>query len=235
MSVLSDPDRFRKFVAGGALIAFPVAGFVSCLTDSAEGTGEPGSDLAKYVAENASGIHTSGLIFMLSAVLTVPAALGVAHLLRHRGVVLGHIGAACLAVGAFGHFAYGFWQVLLSQANGLDATEYLGRMSAQSNLLMPELILVDVGVLLLSIGLVRSRSVPVWAAWATIVAIGVDVVVQFSGTTATWPVTAIWAVLIVTWGYVGVCVLRMSPEDVGGGERPSRARVARTRASSNAV
>ena len=40
MSVLSDPQRFRKLVAGAALIGFPVAGLASCLTDSAEGTGQ---------------------------------------------------------------------------------------------------------------------------------------------------------------------------------------------------
>ena len=210
MSFLSDPYRFRKTVGGVALIGFPLAAFISCFTDSAEGTGESGSQLATYIRENASGIHTTGLLFMLSALLTVPAALGVAHLLRRRGTVLGHIGAACLTIGAFGHFGYGFWQVLISRAQGLDVTEYLGRMSDQSNLLLPELILVDVGILLLSIGLVRSRAVPVWAPWVTIVGIGLDVVVQFSGSSATWPVTAIWGLLTVTWGFVGVRVLRMT-------------------------
>lgn len=209
MSLLSDPYRFRKSVGGIALIGFPLAAFVSCFTDSADGTGESGSQLATYIRENASGIHTTGLVFMLSALLTVPAALGVAHLLRRRGTVLGHIGAVCLTIGAFGHFGYGFWQVLISRAQGLDVTEYLGRMSDQSNLLLPEMILVDVGILLLSIGLVRSRAVPSWAPWLTIVGIGLDVVVQFSGTSATWPVTAIWGLLTVTWGFVGVCVLRM--------------------------
>jgi hypothetical protein len=209
MSLLSDPYRFRKIVGGTALIGFPLAAFVSCFTDSAEGTGEPGPQLATYVRENASGIHTTGLVFMLSAVLTVPAALAVAHLLRRRGAVLGHIGAACLTIGAFGHFAYGFWQVLISRSQGLEVTEYLGRMSGASNLLLPELILVDIGVLLLSIGLVRSRAVPVWAPWLTIAGIGLDVAVQFSGTSATWPVTAIWGLLTLTWGFVGVRVLRM--------------------------
>lgn len=211
MSLLADPYRFRKAVGGIALIGFPLAAFISCFTDSADGTGEPGSQLAGYVAQNAAGIRTTGLVFMLSAVLTVPAALGVAHLLRQRGTILGHIGAACLSVGAFGHFGYGFWQVLISRAQGLNVTDYLGRMSDQSNLLLPELFLVDIGILLLSIGLVRSRAVPVWAPWVTIAGIGLDVVVQFSGTSATWPVTAIWGLLTVTWGFVGLRVLRMAP------------------------
>lgn len=213
MSVLSDPYRFRKTVAGLGLIGFPMAALLSCFTDSAEGTGQSGTQIAGYVAANAGGIHTTGLVFMLSALLTVPAALGVAHLLRHRGPVLGHLGATCLTVGAFGHFAYGFWQVLISRMSGPDVVDDLGRLSAQSNLLLPELILVDVGVLLLSIGLVRARPLPVWAPWVTIVGITVDVVVQFCGSSATWPVTALWGLLAATYGYIGVRVLRMSRAD----------------------
>ena len=220
MSVLSDPYRFRKAAAGLALIGFPLAAFISCFTDSAEGTGESGTEIAGYVHANASGIHTTGLIFMVSAILTVPAALGIAHVLRHRSTVLGHIGAACLIVGAFGHFGYGFWQVLISQAQGLDITPYLGRMSSQSMLLLPELILVDLGVLLLSIGLVRARTVPAWAPWVTIAGIGLDIVMQFSGSSATWPVTALWGLLTVTYGFIGVCFLRMSPQDWAAYEAP---------------
>ena len=33
--------------------------------------------------------------------------------------------------------------------------------------------------------------------------------VQFAGVTATWPVTAVWAVLTVALGYVGVRFLAM--------------------------
>jgi hypothetical protein len=56
------------------------------------------------VQAHASGIHTTGLVFMLSAVLTVPLALGIAHVPRGRGAVPGHLGAAALGIGAFGHF-----------------------------------------------------------------------------------------------------------------------------------
>src|SRR5262245_4414610 len=106
MSVLSDPDRFRKSATGVALIGAPLLGFLSCLTDSDEGTGDPGSAVYAAVSANASGIRTTALIFMLSAVLTAPLALGVAHLLRGRGAVLGHLGAVSLLIGAFAHFGY---------------------------------------------------------------------------------------------------------------------------------
>ncbi len=215
MSFLSDPSRFRKTVAGLALVGAPLAGFLSCLTDSNEGVGEKGSDLYATVTTHSGGIHTTGLVFMLSAVLTVPAALGLAHLLRGRGATLGHLGAAALLLGAFGHFGYGFFQVLVSHA-GAPADQaaisaYFDRIANDSLLLLPLMILVDVGIVLLSAGLLRSRAVPAWVPWATIGAIAVDLVVQFSGSTATWPVTALWAVLTVLWGYLGVRVLGMRP------------------------
>jgi hypothetical protein len=118
MSVLSDPVRFRKTIAGLALIGAPLAGFVSCLTDSSEGIGQPGASLYATAAAHGGGIWVTGLIFMVSAILTVPAALGLAHLLRARGAALGHLGAACLITGAFGHMGYAVWQLMLSRAAG---------------------------------------------------------------------------------------------------------------------
>jgi hypothetical protein len=215
MSLLSDPNRFRKAVAGVCLIGAPLAGFLSCLTDADEGTGEKGSDLYPMVQAHASGIHTTGLVFMLSAVLTVPMAFGVAHVLRHRGAVLGHLGAAALGLGAFGHFGYGLWQVIVSRAAAPGDTAavvgYLDRISSATGLLLPLMILVDVGVVLLCAGLLRARAVAAWAPWLAIGVIAADIVVQFAGVTATWPVTAVWAVLTVALGYVGIRFLAMPP------------------------
>jgi hypothetical protein len=189
---------------------------VSCFFDSDEGTGEKGADLYATVAGNAHGILVTGLVFMVSAVCTVPAALGLAHLLRGRGVVLGHLGAASLALGAFGHFGYGFWQVLVSRVatSGDPAAvqAYLDRIAGWSSLLVPLMILVDVGIVLLCAGLLRAGTFPAWAPWLTIAGIAVDFGIQFTGVTATWPVTALWGLLTVTFGYFGVRVLGMSPD-----------------------
>ena len=213
MSLLSDPHRFRKTVAGLCLIGAPLAGFLSCLTDADEGTGEKGSELYPTVQAHASGIHTTGLVFMLSAVLTVPMALGLSHVLRRRGAVLGHLGAAALGLGAFGHFGYGLWQVIVSRAaapgDNAATVAYLDRISSATGFLLPLMILVDVGVVLLCAGLLRARAVAAWAPWLAIGVIAADILVQFAGVTATWPVTAVWAVLTVALGYVGVRFLAM--------------------------
>ena len=59
MSVLSDPIRFRKTLAGLGLIGAPLAGFISCLTDSSEGIGQPGTALYATVSAHSSGIWIS--------------------------------------------------------------------------------------------------------------------------------------------------------------------------------
>jgi hypothetical protein len=213
MPVLSDPNRFRQAVAGVSLIGAPLAGFLSCLSDADEGTGEKGADLYPTLQAHAGGIHTTGLVFMVSAVLTVPLALGIAHVLRGRGATLGNLGAAALGLGAFGHFGYGLWQVVVSRAVApgapADVVAYLDRISSATGFLVPLMILVDVGLVLLCAGLLRARAVPAWAPWLAIGVIAADFGVQFTGVSATWPVAVVWAVLTVALGYVGVRFLAM--------------------------
>jgi len=214
MSVLSDPIRFRKTIAGVALIGAPLAGFVSCLTDSSEGIGQSGTSLYATAAAGGGRIWITGLIFMVSAILTVPAALGLAHLLRARGVVLGNLGVACLVTGAFGHMGYAVWQLMVSRVSGPGAPAliaYLDRTSALTPVLVPLMVLVDVGLVLLAAGLLRARAVPGWVPWLVIVAIVADFAVQFTSITATWPVTAVWGVLAISLGSIGIRVLAMTP------------------------
>jgi hypothetical protein len=214
MSVLSDPIRFRKTIAGVALIGAPLAGFVSCLTDSSEGIGQSGTSLYATAAAGGGRIWITGLIFMVSAILTVPAALGLAHLLRARGVVLGNLGVACLVAGAFGHMGYATWQLMVARVSGPGApalVAYLDRTSALTPVLVPLMVLVDVGLVLLAAGLLRARAVPGWVPWLVIVAIVADFAVQFTSITATWPVTAVWGVLAISLGSIGIRVLAMTP------------------------
>jgi hypothetical protein len=214
MSVLSDPIRFRKTIAGLALIGAPLAGFLSCLTDSSEGVGQSGAPLYATATADGGRIWVTGLIFMVSAILTVPAALGLAHLLRARGAVLGHLGAACLVIGAFGHMGYAVWQLMVSRVSGPGApalVAYLDRTSALALVLVPLMVLVDAGLVLLAAGLLRARAVPRWAPRLVIVAVAADFAVQFTSVTATWPVTAVWGLLVVSFGSIGVRVLAMTP------------------------
>ncbi len=227
MSVLSDSVRFRKTIAGLALIGAPLAGFVYSLTDSTEGLGQSGATLYATAAADSSRIWIAGLIFIASAILTVPAALGLAHLLRARCAVLGHLGAACLVIGAFGHMGNAVWQLMVSRVPGPGTaalTAYLNRTSALALVLVPLMVLLDIGLVLLAAGLLRARAVPRWAPWLTIVTVAADFAVQFTSITATWPVTAVWGMLLVSFGSIGLLILKMPPAAwAAAGQAPSPA------------
>jgi hypothetical protein len=66
--------------------------------------------------------------------------------------------------------------------------------------------------------------VPRWAPWLIIVTVAADFAIQFTSITATWPVTVVWGVLVVSFGSIGVRVLTMTPAAWGpAGLAPSPA------------
>ena len=88
---------------------------------------------------------------------------------------------------------------------------YLDRANDLQAVLIPMLVLIDVGALLLAIALLRAQVVPAWAPWLAIAAMVADFGVQFGGVTATWPVTAVWGASTVAFGFVGLRLLAMPP------------------------
>ena len=127
--------------------------------------------------------------------------------------MLGHLGAACLITGAFGHMGYAVWQLMLSRVAGPGAPAliaYLDRTSALTPVLVPLMVLLDVGLVLLAAGLLRARAVPRWAPWLIIVTVAADFAIQFTSITATWPVTVVWGVLVVSFGSIGFRILTMT-------------------------
>ena len=116
--------------------------------------------------------------------------------------MLGHLGAACLLIGSFGHFGYAVWQLMATRAAGGPAdtmAAYLDRANDLQVVLIPILVLIDIGALL-AIALLRARVVPAWAPWLAVAAMVADFGIQFGGVTATWPVTAIWGASTVAFG-----------------------------------
>ena len=110
---------------------------------------------------------------------------------------------------------YAVWQLMVSRAASLGAPAamiaYLDRTSAVAVVLVPLMVLLDVGLVLLAAGLLRARAVPRWAPWLTIVTVAADFAIQFTSVTATWPVTVVWGALVVSFGYIGLRLLTMPP------------------------
>lgn len=67
------------------------------------------------VTGHENALFIAGILFVVSSILLVPAALGIVHLLRQRGVVLGHVGGAFALLGAAGHMGVGTYYLMLSR------------------------------------------------------------------------------------------------------------------------
>lgn len=230
MLMLSDPVSFRKAVAGASLVGFPLAGLVSAILDADVGTGMEPSSLYAVLVGHERAIMVAALLFIVSAVLTVPALGGILHLLRARGAALGHIGAALVLIGAMGHMGYATWQMMLSyvprEADRAAMVAYLDRSSSVSNvLLLPMLIAVSLGLILVAVGLRRARVVPMWVPILALSTVAAETVIDaFVAEPGKWPAVIIWSLALAAFGYVGFLVLRMTGEEwVAFASRPSRA------------
>lgn len=174
------------------------------------------TDLYAALAGNERTIRLAGLLFIVSAVLTVPALGGMVHLLRRRGVVLGHIGAGLVLIGSLGHMGYATWQLTLSYVPNEPDREamiaYLDRSSTVSDvILLPMLICISLGLILLALGLRRARLVPLWVPLLTGSVVLVEMVMEALLTDpGKWPAVVIWALALIAFGYVGLRVLRMT-------------------------
>ena len=109
---------------------------------------------------------------------------------------------------------YAVWQLMLARAAGPGAPAviaYLDRTSALTPVLVPLMVLLDAGLVLLAAGLLRARAVPRWAPWLIIGTVAADFAIQFTSINATWPVTVVWGMLVVSFGSIGLRLLRMPP------------------------
>lgn len=216
MSGTQHTIRFRRTMAGIGFIGFPLAGLVAALLDSEEGTETPGAELYAIAATHGDTIFASALVFMISAVLTVPAAVAAMHLVRDRGTTLVHMGAVLTVLGGFGHFGLAIWQVMItripSASNEPAMVAYLERQqTVMTALLLPLLIAVPIGVLFLIIALHRGGVVARWFLNATIALFVFDVALNSTELEGSkLGIGVVWAGLTMLLGHLGVRVLRMT-------------------------
>ena len=113
-----DADNFRRTLAGLCCFAAPFTLLLTLLVHPGEGSG----GLVATVADEPGRIQAAALLTMLTAMLFVPALVGIVHLVRGRGVVLVHLGVAMMIVGAIGHAVFAGFQIVLAGAleSGVD-------------------------------------------------------------------------------------------------------------------
>lgn len=206
---LEDAGRFRRTVATAALVLAPVLMVVAMGTD-VPFSGEPDEVLAEMDAAG-SRAWLSAMTYTLAQLALIPGMLGIAHLLRSGAPALSGLGGSLAVLGAFGHAVHaGGVFVLVSMAQspgdrGAFASamqDYLGSPAGLFSAM--GLIGTVLGLLLLAVGLWRTRTSPRWVP-AALVAF---VVVEFAGSAVTpWAtviggilyLAALWVLAAIIW------------------------------------
>jgi len=163
----------RKTLTAACMIAAPVL-FLASDSIWPVTSSEPEDMLAD--ATGARGRVYAGLLLALAAlVLMVGAVIGLAHLLRERRPGLAMVGGALGLVGIVTvAAAFGAMGIVLAEAPGVSGGAQL--VEAVMNRAIPAFILgmlLNVGLIVLAVGLYRTRVVAAWSA----LAIGVAAVV----------------------------------------------------------
>lgn len=161
------------------------------------------------------------LLLLIGSLLLIPALLGIAALVRERAPRLGNIGGGLSILGsliAIGDVMSQFvsWQMVATGADPAQMAALLKRYDNAAGigvLYGVGGLAVLIGVVLLTIGLIRGRIVPAWAA----VGLSLGTVlnfVMFSSASA-GGVAVSWAVLLVSMGWIGSRTLSGSASRVG--------------------
>lgn len=206
-----DADNFRRTVAGLCCGAAPAALLAALLVHPGEGRG----GLVAAVAAEPGRIQATALLVLLAAVLFVPALVGIAHLVRGRGVVLVHLGAALTLVGAVGHAVFAGFQIVLSGAlsSGVDPAQLEAMAEDVPNAGFAAVLLIFLGgflpgLLLVAAALWRSRAVPAWMPLGPVALVATD----FLPTDNRYLAALVPALGVVCFAAIGRELLRMTDD-----------------------
>lgn len=193
---------------GLSLIAAPFIGLVTALLVPKFGD-DLGEEL-EFVASSSTlwMVGTFGLL--LANFLLIPAVLGILHLLRKRGAVLGHIGGGLALLGiyfhavvlGFAHTEVPLAQSALTKEDKLELVNLMFAHDAFTMVLIP-FIGFYIGMLLLAVALWRAKVAPIWVP-ASIIA---GLLAPFAAPTAINN-ELMFLLLLVGLGWLGLKVLR---------------------------
>jgi hypothetical protein len=175
-----DTANFRRTLAGVCLITQPLLNLISVAISPRQSIDAP--EQLAMIGAHPTRFLISSLLDLLWLLLLIPAVLGLLHLLRTRGALLGHIGGGFALAGAVGAAAYrgvNLAQLQVAQS-ALDQGEVLtafGQASAGSVVVMlMSAIGLIVGYALLAVGLWRTRAAPRGASALIVAFLVVDIV-----------------------------------------------------------
>ncbi len=215
-----DTANFRRTLAGVCLITQPFINLISVAISPRQST-NPSEQLAT-ISAHPTRFLIANLLDLLWVFLLIPAVLGLVHLLRTRGALLGHIGGGFALAGAVGTAAYrgvnlAQLQVAQSELNQGQVLAAFGQASLGSIavMLMSALGFL-IGYALLAVGLWRTRAAPRWASGLIVAFLVVDIVGLAAAGGNKGVLLVAHTLLLVGLGWIGVKVLTMSAAQWGG-------------------
>jgi hypothetical protein len=200
-------------LAGICLITQPFINLISVAISPPQSTDT--SEQLAMIGAYPTRFLISSLLDLLWLLLLIPAVLGLLHLLRSGGSLLGLIGCGFALAGAVGTAAYrgvNLAQLQVAQS-ALDQGQVLtafGQASLGSIVVMLiSAIGLIVGYALLAVGLWRTRAAPRVASALIVAFLVVDIVGLAAGGNKGVLLVA-HTLLLVGLGWIGVSILAMS-------------------------
>ena len=138
MSGISDAHHFRKMVAGFCMVFAPLCMLVGFIVDP----------------------DASYAFLFIGAVLMVPAALGLMHMLREREVAFGHMGGGLSLVGLMGMAGL----IGMDVGGTTDLVDRVDHLTGVGNWMFVATMGLGLGMAMLGMGVFRAHAVPSWAA-----------------------------------------------------------------------
>jgi hypothetical protein len=217
---LSDPRGRSRFYAASGLVLGPLVSMIATLIDPAYSNGpDTGPGYLDQVATSPALHQTAGLLNLVSVLLLVLGLVGAIRLLRGPRGAVGRIGAGLLLIAAVVLEAGTYATSLVDAAAvgpGFSRSAALALESAANDsaftLVFPIAFFGGfiLGSILLAVGLIRRRAVPIWAA----VLVVVQVVISFVATNGLTDALAD-LVLAVGFGAIAWTILSLSNEEWG--------------------
>jgi hypothetical protein len=181
---ISDAHHFRKMVAGFCMVFAPLCMLVGFIAN-------PDAEYA---------------FLFVGAILMVPAALGLMHMLRDHEVAFGHLGGGLSLVGLMGVTGL----VGMDVGGRTDLVDRVNHLSGVATWMFVAAVCFGVGMTLLGMGVFRAHVVQSWAAACLMVG-GIAFVVALIAASAGIAIAAS-AAMLAGFGTTGFMVWRESDD-----------------------
>jgi hypothetical protein len=218
------PARFHRLVAASALagsaLLIGIGGVIAPPNDG-QATG-----LYDAATSASTRLTAEAVLVTISSILLVFGVVGVARVVRGRGMQLARAAALFGVMGALGHVAYATFSLLTieivetapSRAAAMRTLEATNSDAAIGLLITPLIVAYGLSVILLPIALYRRRLVGLWVVVLAGVAFALEVVAPGGVAAALW---VKYAIGVLVTSAIAWRVLQLSdsewqhPETIG--------------------